>query len=631
MSSQRGFLHRGTVARSGDNVSDNTGDIEHTGFLSEDIGQLCLSTEYSDVMLVVENQHIPAHKVILAARSEYFRALLFGGMRETSQNEIELQGAPLQAFKALLRYVYSGHMALSTLSEDNVLDTLGLAHQFGFQKLESAISEYLRQILALRNVCAILDAARLYGLEGLTNVCHNFMDRNAQEVLQHESFLNISIESLKELLVRDSFFSPEVAVFRAVCNWCKANPHISKQNTGQSEAETILQCVRLPLMSLEDLLTVVRPFVFVTPDMLLDAIEEKTHTNSSNLRHRGQLIPEENVATAKYGSAVIQGEMRTALLDGSANYDMERGYTRHPIIEGSDNIGIIVKLGTPSIINYIKLLLWDRDMRSYGYYIDVSVNQVDWVRVVDHSTYYCRSWQHLFFKPRVVQYIKVVGTNNTVNMVFHAVSLEAIHTQNIPPLVDGLVQPNYNVATLALSATVVEGVSRCRNSLLDGNIENYDWDAGYTCHQLSSGAIVVQLAQPYIISSMRMLLWDCDDRNYSYYIETSVNDCRWDLAVDRTREACRSWQVVRFTPRPVVLIRIVGTQNSANEVFHLVHFECPAQEDFQSTAMNSKSSVSSNQVGEASGAIQQWRSSTPETPLLPTETALEAEEHELSD
>lgn len=67
------------------------------------------------------------------------------------------------------------------------------------------------------------------------------------------------------------------------------------------------------------------------------------------------------------------------------------------------------------------------------------------------------------------------------------------------------------------------------------------------------------------------------------------------------------------------------------KVFHLVHFECPAQEDFQSTAMNSKSSVSSNQVGEASGVTQQWRSSTPETPLLPTETALEAEEQELSD
>lgn len=53
--------------------------------LSENIGQLCLSPEYSDVTLVVENQRIRAHKVILASRSEYFRALLFGGMRETSQ------------------------------------------------------------------------------------------------------------------------------------------------------------------------------------------------------------------------------------------------------------------------------------------------------------------------------------------------------------------------------------------------------------------------------------------------------------------------------------------------------------------------------------------------------------------
>lgn len=86
------------------------------------------------------------------------------------------------------------------------------------------------------------------------------------------------------------------------------------------------------------------------------------------------------------------------------------------------------------------------------------MNQVDWVCVVNHSSYYCRSWQNLFFKPRVVQYIKIVGTNNTVNMVFHAVSLEAMHTENIPPLIDGLVKPNYNVATLPLCATVVEGV-----------------------------------------------------------------------------------------------------------------------------------------------------------------------------
>lgn len=63
--------------------------------------------------------------------------------------------------------------------------------------------------------------------------------------------------------------------------------------------------------------------------------------------------------------------------------------------------------------------------------------------------------------------------------------------------------PKHNVATIQLSACVLEGVSRSRNALLNGDIKNYDWDSGYTCHQLGSGAIVVQLAQPYIVSSMR--------------------------------------------------------------------------------------------------------------------------------
>lgn len=46
------------------------------------------------------------------------------------------------------------------MKEENILDTLGLANQYGFIELELAISEYLRQILSVENVCAILDAAR---------------------------------------------------------------------------------------------------------------------------------------------------------------------------------------------------------------------------------------------------------------------------------------------------------------------------------------------------------------------------------------------------------------------------------------------------------------------------------------
>lgn len=63
-----------------------------------------------------------------------------------------------------------------------------------------------------------------------------------------------------------------------------------------------------------------------------------------------------------------------------------------------------------------------------------------------------------------------------------------------------------------------------------------------------------------------MLLWDCDDRMYSYFIEVSVNMWDWEVIVDKTQEQCTSWQTLYFERRPIVFIRITGTQNTANEV-----------------------------------------------------------------
>lgn len=85
--------------------------------------------------------------------------MLYGGLAETSQTQIPVD-SPVDAFKALLRYIYSGLMSLSQMKEEHVLDTLGLAHQYGFAELELAISEYLRNALSIDNVCSILDAAR---------------------------------------------------------------------------------------------------------------------------------------------------------------------------------------------------------------------------------------------------------------------------------------------------------------------------------------------------------------------------------------------------------------------------------------------------------------------------------------
>ncbi|KAB5582080.1 hypothetical protein PHYPO_G00183040 [Pangasianodon hypophthalmus] len=549
-------------------------EVDHMHLLSEQLAALVPAEEYSDVTFLVEEKRFPAHRVILAARCQYFRALLYGGMRESQpQAEVRLEDTRAEAFSMLLRYLYTGRANLSEAKEETLLDFLGLAHRYGLQPLEASTCDYLRTLLNAQNVSLIFDVASLYHLSSLAEACCSYMDRHAVEVLKSDGFLALSKPALLTVVQRDSFAASEREIFQALCRWCK-------QNSEDPSAREVMSAVRLPLMSLSEMLNVVRPSGLLSADELLDAIQTRSERRDMELNYRGMLIPEENIATMKHGAVVVKGELKSALLDGDTqNYDLDHGFTRHPIEDDGRSAGIQIRLGQPSIINHIRLLLWDKDSRSYSYYIEVSMDELDWVRVVDHSKFLCRSWQNLYFQARVCRFIRVVGTHNTVNKVFHLVALECMYTQRPFILENGLLVPSENVATVQACASVVEGVSRCRNALLNGDTSHYDWDSGYTCHQLGSGAIVIQLAQPYLLSSMRLLLWDCDERSYSYYVELSTNQQHWVRVVDRTRVACRSWQTLRFERQPASFIRIVGTHNTANEVFHCVHFECPAQLD----------------------------------------------------
>lgn len=78
--------------------------------------------------------------------------------------------------------------------------------------------------------------------------------------------------------------------------------------------------------------------------------------------------------------------------------------------------------------------------------------------------------------------------------------------------------PEENVATPHREAIVSDGQS----VLLNGDTESYNGEQGYAVHTITKDkGIVIQLNQPYIINCIRMLLWDRDNRSYSYYIQVS--------------------------------------------------------------------------------------------------------------
>ena len=97
-----------------------------------------------------------------------------------------------------------------------------------------------------------------------------------------------------------------------------------------------------------------------------------THTHAPHTYTLTHTVPEENVATPQRDACTIEGQVKDVLLNGDTeNYSGEQGYTTHTITRDNSK-GITVQLNHPYIINCIRMLLWDRDNRSYSYFVQVS-------------------------------------------------------------------------------------------------------------------------------------------------------------------------------------------------------------------------------------------------------------------
>lgn len=116
-------------------------------------------------------------------------------MQETFQKEIKLQDLNVTAFKALLRYIYTGQISLKDLEMEVIIGLMGLANKYAFVELETALFEYFKAVLTTDNCCQILEGTFLYGLIKLKEFCLEYADRNATEILASNSFLRLSCVS----------------------------------------------------------------------------------------------------------------------------------------------------------------------------------------------------------------------------------------------------------------------------------------------------------------------------------------------------------------------------------------------------------------------------------------------------
>jgi len=147
---------------------------------------------------------VRAHRFLLAARSEYFRALLESPLRrDCTEKVIRITGASYTAFVVVLRYLYSGGSA--DVPQEHVVDVFKLASEYTLQSLQMQCLEQMFENITPENVLSMFMLSEQYlpRTLSLKERCMDVIRDNIEYVTALDSFKELCVHPglVKELLI----------------------------------------------------------------------------------------------------------------------------------------------------------------------------------------------------------------------------------------------------------------------------------------------------------------------------------------------------------------------------------------------------------------------------------------------
>ena len=174
-------------------------------------GQLC------DVTFRIGSETFTSHRVVVASISPYLRAMFTCGMKESSQDEIELRGIEPQAMDSLINYAYTGEVLITI---DNVQDLLPAAGILQLKDLKEACCAFLSDHMDTSNCLGIKQFADLHSCPELLKKANRFIVRKFMDITVHEEFFQLPQQVLKEILDNNHLHvDSEMQVYKAFISW----------------------------------------------------------------------------------------------------------------------------------------------------------------------------------------------------------------------------------------------------------------------------------------------------------------------------------------------------------------------------------------------------------------------------
>ncbi|XP_052761397.1 kelch-like ECH-associated protein 1 [Mya arenaria] len=202
-----------------------------------------------DVILCVDGERFPAHKIVLAGSSPYLKAMFTNGMLETEQDVVEIKDFDAPTMQCLLDFMYTSTIEITV---NNVQSILQGASLFGLQQLRVLSAQFLQLQLTPSNCLGIQAFADVYMCAELERAARQFIYQNFLPVAHTEEFLQLSEEKIISLLRSDQLHvMSESQVFDAAYSW------LTYDKSRTESACNILKHIKLGLLELPMLENVV--------------------------------------------------------------------------------------------------------------------------------------------------------------------------------------------------------------------------------------------------------------------------------------------------------------------------------------------------------------------------------------
>ncbi|XP_068121598.1 kelch-like protein 12 isoform X1 [Hyperolius riggenbachi] len=214
----------------------------HAKSILNTMNSLRKSQTLCDVTLRVNMKDFPAHRIVLAACSDYFCAMFTSELSEKGKPYVDIQGLTSSTMEILLDFVYTETVHVTV---ENVQELLPAACLLQLKGVKQACCDFLESQLDPTNCLGIRDFAETHNCLDLMQAAEVYSQKHFPEVVQHEEFMLLQQEEMEKLIRCDEIqVDSEEPVFEAVINWVKHNKQHREKCLPQ-----LLQYVRMPLLT----------------------------------------------------------------------------------------------------------------------------------------------------------------------------------------------------------------------------------------------------------------------------------------------------------------------------------------------------------------------------------------------